>query len=251
MLMEMELPGMLAAQSGPMKAKMSAVITQKVLGVRSDGAARLRVSIGDLNVNMPGVPQRQTKPPNIGPMTLLVSKDGSVLEASGLDAMATALQMPGFDYQQLVGQMGMLPDWPVEIGDGWKQKVPIPFGGGQMNIISTLLDAAVPVDGRSAAKIKQTFDAHLDLADVLRSVSGITKTCGQQPPQIPEMNGNLDLTGWAVLYFSTERGKLLKATRDVSATIKIGLPAQGVQSGSTPRMEISMFMNMKFSVTKI
>ena len=252
LMMEMTMPGMATGSQGPMTIKMSTVFTQKTLGVLPDGSARIRMSFGDFSVNTPGLPNPpKVKGQQIPPVVFTLTKDGAITGLGGSEAWAAATSMPGMDYNQLFGQTEMLPTWPVSVGDSWRLRVPIPSTTGGITIVSELLSTGTTVNGVPAAKIVQDYEAKINLGDIMKSMAASFRAQGMDMPAVPAITGSMDMSGWGVLYFSPDRGKLLKATKDLTASIRMRSPTQGVRSGPTPRMEMEFVMGMKLSVTKV
>jgi len=250
MAMKVSIPGMPGAPSGPMLTKMTAVFTQKVLDVYPDGSAKVRVSFDKMKMSMPGTAQTQGSLPKQS-ITMTVSKDGKPLKIEGMGPMMGGAGMPGMDLNQMMGQFGyygrFLPR-PVGVGETWKQAVPVPAFGGNVNAVSTLLAAAVPVGKENAAKIKETFDGHFDLAEMMKAFAGATPgdTKGGEEARkaMSSVEGAMDFKGWGVTYFSPTRGKMLKTNGSFSIRMNMSMPAAAQQQGGPRQMNMVMDMNI-------
>jgi hypothetical protein len=250
--MVVSLPNLFQSSQTQDPLTMSAVIAQKVLDVRPDGTAKVLISFSNLKVSST-LPNSHYGQQNmrIPPVTALVKRDGSVQILQGAEGFGQAFQMPGMDYGQITGQMGMLPAWPVEVGDGWQQDIPVPFGGGKMTVTSRVVSTG-PSDGIDASKIRQNFDTKINLGEFMKSFASGMSGQGRPVPQMPEISGSMDLTGTAVMYFSQKKGRLVSARQDMTANIKMGVPAQSMQPGSSkPSMEFSLTMGLKLTLTRL
>jgi hypothetical protein len=252
MTMKMSIPGMPGAPSGAMAAKMTAVFTQKVLDVYPDGSAKIRVSFDKMKMSMPGMGQPEQTVPTQS-ITITMSKDGKPLKIEGMGPMMGGAGIPGMEVGQVMNQFGScggfpFPPGPVSVGETWKQAVPVPAFGGNVNVVSTLLAAAVPVGRENAAKIRQTFSGHFDLAEMMKAFAGATpgdaKGGEEARKAMSSMTGAMDLKGWSVTYFSPTRGKMLKTNGNVNVRMNMSLPASAQQQGGPRQMNMVMDMNI-------
>ena len=240
---KMRMPNMPMDLPSSISMKMSAVFTQKVLDVASDGSARVRTSFSGMKITSPDVPQMQTQSIPTQSMVMTVSRDGRLLGVEEMGSMMAGGAIPGMDLSQFAGQIGYLgvfPQGPVEIGQSWRSAIPMPFGSGEMNVDSTLLAAAVPVGKDVVSKIKQTYQAYIDLGEIMDAAAA----SGQVPAGAMSMNGGMDIVGWTVLYFSPSRGRLVKANGNIKTVMSIDMPQQAVSQGAPRRMTMNMDMNL-------
>ena len=248
MNMKVQLPDLpIGPQS--MTIKMSTVLRQKVLDVMSDGSARVHVSFSDLKVSCPEFPQAQTEgiPIQSMSMTMTLSSDGRLLSIDEMDAMLPQGQIPGMDFSQIAGQIGyygVFPQGPVEIGESWRNTIPMPFGCGELNVDSTLLAAALPLGNNVVSKIKQSYEAYIDFGKIMQAVASSGQIPADAAQIATSMDGGMEMVGWTVLYFSPDRGKLLKANGNLKALMSISLPAEAVAQGAPPEMNVKMDMDL-------
>jgi hypothetical protein len=254
MTMQMTMPGMPGAPSGLMLTKMTEVLTQKVLNVYPDGSAKIRFSFDKMKMKMgmPGMGRpEQSVPTRSMTMTMTMSKDGKPLKIEGLSSMMGGAGMAGMDLSQMMGQFGSygpFPGRPVSVGETWKQAVPLPSFGGNVNVVSTLLAAAVAVGRESAAKIKQTYSGHFDIAEMMKAFAGATpgdaKGGEEARKAMSSMEGAMDFKGWSVTYFSPTRGKMLKTNGSVNVRMNMTMPAAAQQQGAPAQMNMVMDMDI-------
>lgn len=246
--MQMNMPGLPQLGGKPFTAKMSMILRQKVLGMLPDGSAKVLVTCSDVKMSSPQMPKMPNQAPPSQSMTLIIDREGRVLAVEGMDAGQMMGSMPGFDPSQLAGQMGFMgifPEQPIAVGDSWATDIPLPFDSGALNVVSTLLGAAVPVGNSVASKVKQTYQGYMDLGALLNSVAASS----QLPFGDMRMNGGMQMTGWTVLYFAPDKGKLLKANGQLNADLSMDMPAQFVSQGAP--QSITFNMAMKLSISKI
>lgn len=248
--MTMEMPQL---QCGPDCVKMSigATLKQKVLDVWEDGSARIETSYTNFKVKMVGVDQSQCQTIPDQTMVITLSSDRRVLGIEGMENFVANTQMPGFDFSQMATQMGYygaFPQGPIEIGQSWRNTMPMPFGSGQMNVDSTLLAAALPVGKEVASKIKQDYEAYIDLSTLFDAVASSMQVSNQGSGMI-QMNGGVDIDGWTVLYFSPERGRLVKANGKMEALMSLEMPAEAVAQGAP--QQLNMKMNMALNIARL
>ena len=204
-------------------------------------------------MDMTGSPQTQ-KPPRIPDMsiTTTMTPEGRVLNVEGLDKMmaASGVVLQGMNSYQMINSVMkcnvLFPAEPVDVGSNWKQVVPMPFGKGDMRVSSTLTAIGEQIWSQSAAKITQTFDAQMDLAEMIKPM--VDSMPAEARSAMSSMSGRLDLVGSMDYLFSPAMGKLLTACGDMTVTTNMKIPAEAVKSGAPS--EISMDMDMKISLTR-
>lgn len=244
----MNMPSMPGMNRNSAGMKMSMTLRQKVLGILPDGSAKVLVTCGDFKVTAPDIPGGAKSVPQSQSMTLTVDREGRVLAVDGMSTSQQISGLPGFDPSQLVGQMGFMgvfPREPIAVGESWESEIPMPYDCGGISIVSTLVGAAVPLGKQVASKIKQTYQGYLDLGALMNSVAAAS----QVPVGDIRFNGGMQMTGWTVLYFAPQKGKLLKANGQMSADLSMDMPAQFVSQGAPQSIAIRMDMNI--GITKI
>ncbi len=241
----------LAAANMPQSIKMSMKMTfsQKVLDVKPDGSARVQMTYSNMEFNIPGLDAKAAKAMPMQPVSVVasISKYGQILNIEGIDQMLASAGMPGMDYSQLAGQIGyygVFPDVPVEVGQSWISTIPFPLGSGDLLITSTLLGAAVPMGKDVVSKIKQTYEAYIDLGDMMKGFASMMSASLPGSDALSQMSGAMDIVGLSVIYFSPDKGKLIKANGNIKMLLSMDMPAQYVQQGAPSSIDIEMDMNM-------
>lgn len=248
--MKFSSPEMPSMPQGDMNMKMTATVTQKVLDVLADGSAKVKMSVTDLKMSMPGMPQGAAlgSAPKSMAFTVTMSKDGKITGMEGLGAKMMPGGIPGMDFGQLMGQGNpTFPGKPVAVGETWSQEVPFPMGGGKLKVTSTLLAADVPVGKESAAKIKQVVSGHIDLGEMTKGLSA-SANAAAKPENMPQLSGGMDLAGWSVVYFSVASGRMIKTNANMTANMNFALPAEVIQEGG-PVLEAVSEVNMVMDLT--
>jgi len=221
-----------AQMPGTMNVSMT--MTQKVLDVLPNGSAKVQVTMSNMKMSGPGMPQNMSNmPPQT--MTVTMTKDGRMTNPAGAGGMmGTMGAMPGSDP---MGSMGcLLPTKVVKVGETWKQAVPMPNNSGKINYVSTLLSAALPLGKTTASKIKQNFSGRLDLGKMMGGAAG-------------GGSGDMDLNGSSIVFFSPTQGKLLKTSGRVSAKMRMSMPPNPQNPGAPTKM--NMLMDMTINMTKM
>lgn len=230
----------------PVTMKMSMTFRQKVLGILPDGSARVSLTYNQIKVSCPGFPQVKTQamPPQTVTMTL--APDGSLIAIDGMSRMMANL--PGLDFSQLAGQMGyygVFPSEPVEVGQSWTKDIPLPFNSGALQVVSTLLNAAVPIGKQTVCKIKQDYQAYLDIGALMNAVAA------DQRANIGDFkfSGGMEMKGWTVIYFSPSAGRFVKANGKAKAGMSFEMPPQLVSQGAP--QSISMDVDMTINIARV
>jgi hypothetical protein len=154
------------------------------------------------------------------------------------------------DFTQMFSQVGcyaLFPTEPVPAGTLWRYSMPMPFGGGSIDINNTLISTDEQMWSLAAARIRQDFEAHLDLSQMMQSVAGMLPGNDQVSSMIAGMSGGLDMDGEIDFLFSPAKGKLLAAGGTITAGISIGMPQEAVKVGapSSINMNMEIVLNVK------
>lgn len=245
-----QLVGIPAPNNGNLDFKVGCNILQKVLNVSKDGNARIKVTYSDFQFTSAAMPQmaNQKMPTGEFSAVMAVATDGRVLRIESIEGTSAA-NLNGIDLSQFSSQMGcygMFPSVPVEVGQSWTITLPTLFGSGSMDIDSVLEAAAVPVGNDIAAKVKQTYATSIDLGQLMKSILSSTKMPIGDLSQI-NINGQAAIKGWGVLYFSPDKGRLIKSNGNAHIDVNIGLPAQLVQQGAPSQLTIGVDLNIDMS----
>lgn len=267
--MDISIPGMAeSGVPGAFSANMSmvSVLRAKVLGVLPDGSAKINFSYESMKMDfdMPGMPGIDKKKmeemqkefaKEMPVITALVDKYGVI---RGMEGLSKIPGMENIDIGKLFGgQMGfgmgtgsiVFPDGSVSVGDAWTQDIPI-FGAGKMTVDSTLESLNTKVGSKVAAKIKQDFSGHIDLADLMKA---FMPAMGGNAFPMPAMNGGMDMTGWGVTYVEPTTAKLVRSDADVDMVMNMNasMPA-GTQPTTGPQsINLNMKMNMKINMIRL
>lgn len=235
----------------PMGIKLSAITKQTVLDVMEDGSAKLQVTVSDFKTSTPGMPERAMENQPARTVTIIMTRDGKVTSVDGVDASSGGTGVPGGDLGQMMGQIGIysvFPGKPVEVNDTWNQPIQLPFGGGQFDVNSTLMAAAMPIAGENAAKVKQTYRGHINLDELMKGISSTTQADANLSKAASSISGGADVKGWMVLYFSPTRGQLVKANGNILADVKMNVSGDAVVS-SVPS-QVNLVLDMTVGVSK-
>lgn len=248
----MSIPGM-PADAAPADSNVSLVMLQKTLDVMPDGSAKVQLSYTDHNMSIPGVSKEQTGKLPSQTATLTMSKEGKVLSVEGLEYPSCSSAGSGMDFGQVLSQVGftgIFPTKPVEIGESWTQALPIPFGGGNIKISSTLVSNNENIDKQNASKIKQDYNGNIDLNQLMKAIESSTPQDikGDMGQTMSSISGDVKVNGTTTFYFSPTLGKLLKANGNIVSNIKINMPEEAIKSGAPS--QIDMVMNLKLTVVK-
>ena len=254
MSMNMTMPNAPGAGNvPPISMNMEMVAQQRTLDVMPDGSARIRVTYAAPKVNMTGGPKSKKPPIANQPFSVIttMTPEGRVLSIEGMEKMFAVSGLKNFDVSQftnLMGQYAFLPSEPVEIGANWKQTVPMPFNAGDMTVDSVLESYGQQIWSQTAAGINQKFTCHMDLAQILKSVTGSMALKEKERQMISRMSGGIDINGTMTFYFAPAIGKVLKGSGQMWSTVKISMPAEAVAQGAPS--EMCMEMDMKMTLTR-
>lgn len=244
MTMRVEAPGIPGGANG-MNMSMSLVFHQKTLGILPDGSAKVLITYKDFSISAPGgqsVPKDQIVGKTV---TMIMGRDGQIINVLQ-DQLSQSMGMGN-----MMSQMGLynaFPKEPVEVGQSWVKAIPIPMMGGNMSITSTLLTDNESLWSRKTCKIKQAYEAKIDLGEMLRGMVGaFIGNNAEARNVISGMDGEINLAGWGMSYFCPEMGKLLKADGSIAMNMTMTMPPQAVQQGAPQQLNINMNMDIDVS----
>lgn len=260
--LRLQLPEM--PKDFPLKsASIEMAFRQKVLNVYPDGSAKIDLHYSIRNISIPGFDKQKIPDmkniPNVS-MVVTMDKSGRVI---GMDEASLGGKEAGFDFSKLIrqtGQYGSLPEEPVEVGETWYQIVPMGFGDKNLNVTGTLLAGAIPVGKRTAAKFKQTFEAHFELAEMMdilmQSISqGMQMNLQPQAQNelskvMSQMKGGFDLTGWMVTYLDNADGKILKGSGNMKARMVLQFSPEMAQYQPGMPQQLNITADMDVSLVR-
>jgi len=259
MAMSMEMPGLPAKGGAPaMNFSMTMSYIQKVLAVNPDGTAKVQVTYGDMKFSgLPGDAkakadtEAKTKAMAGQVMTAIMTKRGQMLSVQGMDKVMAAAGMPSMDFSKFLNSasnQALLPEGPVDVGQSWKQEVPMPFGSGRMSVTSTLDSTDQQLWGLQAAKVSQAFDGSFDIAEVLKAMMGGLKAGTKGAPDLSSMSGTVNLNGKMDFLFAPAIGKLLNGGGSMQMKLTMNLPPEAVKQGAPA--SVDMNMNMQINITR-
>lgn len=241
----MTMPG-----GGGVSVSASATMLQETLEVRADGSALIRTTINYESISAPGMDaESKSKIPTRQVITQIMSKDGKALGIQSASGMKIA-DNSGIQIGDIFGPAGVaaiFPAAPVSVGESWKNVEPISFGGGNMCSVSTLVADDVSLWSLINARIQQSFDGRIDVAQMLKKMSEITNMNAQTKNEISQVSGNVEFAGKSEILFSPERGKLLKSQSVTSGTIRINLPESLAKNGLS---SLTMPFVNEFTITR-
>ncbi|MCX6344636.1 MAG: hypothetical protein NT018_06145 [Armatimonadetes bacterium] len=245
--MTMDMPNMPKAAGAPSKTtmNMTADITQEVVSVNPDGSAKIKASVSNMKMNMPGMPGGAMPDMPKTEFTMTMSKDGKVLSTEGMDDMPG---MSGVDMKQMANQMsGSLPGKSVSVGDTWKSKVAMPIGG-DMEVVNELVGENESIGGQKVSKIKSNFNYDGDLADWAKQTG---QSAGKMPPG---MKGKVSMKGEGNTFFNRAEGKMVQTDMAMDMTMNMEMPQgamPGGQKSVNTNMNVNTNMKMKMRMEKV
>lgn len=247
---DVQLAGIPMPNNGNLDFRIGCNIVQRVLDVSKDGNARVKVTYSDFQFTSSAIPQAsdQKIPVKEFNAVMAVATDGRVLRIESIEGGGAA-NPGGIDLSQFSSQMGcygMFPSVPVQVGQSWTITIPTMFSSGSMDIDSVLVTAAVPIGDSTVAKIKQTYATSLDLGQHIKDIISSSKMPMGDLGQL-NINGQAAIKGWGVLYFSPDKGKLIKSNGNAHIDVNIELPAQLVQQGAPPQLTVGVELNIDIS----
>jgi hypothetical protein len=231
------------ADVAPMNVTVRMTALQKTIDVLPDGSAVVDVTVKD--AQMSGTTSSKAAGPE-KTIRMTVSKQGQFLNVEGAESMTGNSGNMGMDFSRIFGQAGQnvfLPVEPVEVGASWQSSVPIPFGGGNISLSSSLTSAGDQMWGQSTARIKQDFIGTMDLGQIIRAIAG--RMQGNDAKMLESISGSANLKGSTEFCFAPMLGKLLTANGTTNAIINIDMPAGAGQNKS-----VRMNIDMKTSTTR-
>lgn len=249
--MKMSMPGM-PEGAGGFSGKVSMLMTQKVVDVYSDGSAKIEATMSNMKVDFPGMPaDAQSQIPEKATMTMTISKLGKVLKMEGMQNLPGSMGMPGMDFSRMASQFGvqglMFPDRQVEINETWTDAIPMPMGGGEMKVQSTLMNAALPIGSEVASKIGQTYSGYIDMAALMQATAGSVEMDPQAKAAMSQVTGGMNIGGTSEIYFSPELGKMIKTDAHITMDANFCLPGMMAEEGGASAITMHMDMNMNIS----
>lgn len=242
MEMKITVPG---TSMGSKTTKMSGKSTQKVLSVLSDGSAKIESIISDMKIvslgTQSGQPVKSTR------IVTTMTKYGQVISVDGMDNLKSK-SLPGIDLSSMFNQSGAaFPGKPVEVGDTWKQSIPMPAFGANIDVTSTLIDASAVVANMKTAKIKQTYSGRFDMAQIMKQLAASSNSAGASA--MAQIAGTLDMTGSSLVHFSPELGRIIKTNMLMTANTVLTMPSDTTDGGEAAEMHI--IADMKFDMWRI
>lgn len=253
MNMRLEMPGV-SLPNGQSGVSMAMVIpyTQKTLGVLPDGSAKVKMIYGQPTISgLPAGAKTSDMAKIAGTSVVMtISRQGRIISMSGLDQLAANSPMKGMDFSSLFGcttNEALFPDQPVEVGQCWKQAIPLPFVNSQLNVTTSLDGYDEEIMNRRVARINQYVDGSIDLSALMKQiVSGLNG--GNSRVQTPAL-GNLEFSGNMKFYFAPSIGKLIRGGGNLSAALAMAMPAEAIRQGA-PR-SVSMTMKLAMSISRL
>jgi hypothetical protein len=245
--MKMGVPGP-AGKSQTMTMKMTADITEKVISVNKDGSVKIQFTYSNMKMAMPGQPGAQPMPNDSGILT--VAKDGKVIKIEGFKSLSSMASMPGADSSMMnnMSPYGLiLPKNAINIGNTWKQNVPL-ASIGSIVITNKLLSTSDTIGKETTCKIQQTFSGKFPASKVIMAQAG-KHASAKDKKEMAQLKGNFEFSGKATCNFSPAKGRLLKQAATVKVVMDMTMPKSAQQQGAPPKM--NMKMDMDIQITKV
>jgi len=255
MSMDMNLVGApQGREMPPMNMGMSMVVTEKVLGVLPDGSAKIRVSYSGFKMTGAAAQKAKGKLPQTPTVpTVVVTRttDGRIIKLEGLHKLpiASSKYMDMGPFMKMMGNEGVLPVGPVEVGESWTRQVPLPFGNSSASVTCTLQGTEARASNRNAARIQQAIDGRMDLGEMLKAMVGAMPFKAPDGSVVTGITGHIDLMGSMDYLFSPAIGKMLSSKGFADVSLSMNLPEAAQKMGGPP--SVSMLVTMKFDFTKL
>lgn len=245
--MKMSMPDMPAGLlPSTMDMKMGMTMIQETLSTSLNGNAKVRITMKDMKFEMPGMPMMGTEsmpemPPTV--ITCTMTKDGKITDIEGDTKNAPGM---GFGGSGSLGQFSQMPRKKIDVGGTWTEKMAMVDKAGNVEITSSLLATDVPVWTEKACKIQQKFTGKMTMDELMNGLGSAFAGGGMKKPE--DVNGDVEVSGDSLIYFSPEMGKMLKTDGNFSAKISMDVPPQA----SAPSMptKFSMVIEGKIHVTR-
>lgn len=241
---------------------MVAVMRSKTLGILPNGDAKVLITYESLKADMdmpgmPGIPKDEMAKmqkeisKNLPTVKLIMTRYGQIVGMEGLQNLQGMQGMPQMDFTKMFGNSGMwanvFPDQPVFPGDAWTQDLPM-FGAGNIAIDSILESVNTRVGNHIAAKIKQDYSGHIELADLMKAFA---PAMSNQKIPMPDVAGGMDISGWGVTYFDHAKGKLVRSDANIDVVMNISAQACADQRAGTGPQSFDMSFNAKMTMNII
>jgi len=213
MTMQMSGIGGEEAEVPAMSAQTVAVTRQRTKKVLPNGDAEVTSAVESMKMTM-GDKTQELPVDKMPVVTMVISKNGTVKSIKGLDDKMPTM-FGGMDLSAL-GQLGGLPEGEVKVGDTWSQDVPFPTGGWSLQVSGELLSTDTKLGKYKVATFKLNIGGDVSSEIPIPASSDETSSTG----------GNMAITGTtsgdATVYFSCEKGQIIRTEGTTTAQIRNG-----------------------------
>ncbi|MFQ3550287.1 MAG: hypothetical protein SNJ70_11120 [Armatimonadota bacterium] len=251
-----KMPDMPGVPKKPIVSSVSMTMNQRVVDIYSDGSAKIRTSYSNISMdsNIGVVPKNLNLASE--PITYVIFPDGRLKDIYGMENLAGNISE--FDFSGIINQMNMssyFPQRELIKGDSWTIDMPIPWSNNPFYMISTILSTNESVNSITAAKIQQSFKGNIDIGEMMKNIgeaaAAQTSSSGQNSDilsmmsnMISSINGEVNLKGWNILYFSPNLGRMLKSNGVTEGDITIFLPKQATNQGMPSKLKMDLKINV-------
>ena len=197
--------------------RMVGLVKQRTKRVLPDGSAELAVAFESMRAQV-GDQIHEMPAKQVPVMTIVVSKSGQIQKAScpGMDSAGLMTQQMlntgGF------GHYAVLPTTDLRVGDTWSQDIPEMPGIGSVRETGKLISTNSKVGKYKTAAFRQSVGGNLNLD------SGSALPLRGSPPIPPGMKMNGAFLGDGTVYFSVERGQLIRTDGRLDLQVNVNVP---------------------------
>ncbi len=221
----------MSGQTIPLKQHIESMMTQTIQSVAADGTATIKSGISSMQMSTNGQPT--TLPDDVmnklaAGSSMTMTPTGKVKSLEMTDTSGGGL--PGMDMtgSNPFGQMALLPDHPVNVGDSWRATVPIAQIGADM-AVSMKLSQILKDSGASIAEIGTKYYA-------------ATKPGGSTIEGAP-MKMDMLLNGTGTTDFDIDAGNVKSTVANMTMKMTMAPPSTGAQP-QTIHVDMTMVMHL-------
>lgn len=204
-------------QSFSIPVRMAGVFKQKTRRVLANGNAEIVIAFESMRAQI-GDEVRNLPVKELPVMTLVTSKSGQVQSIS-----SKGMKSVGFMNSQMLGSGGfghyvVLPTTDLRVGDTWTQAVPDIPGLANVSGRGKLISANTKVGKYKTAAFTQSVGGNLNLDSALAlPIQG-------NSPIPPGMKMDGAFLGDSTIYFSVERGQLIRTDGRIDLQVNVNVP---------------------------
>lgn len=205
--------------------RMAAVMKQRTKRVLKDGNAELVVAFESMRMQL-GTEVREMPVKELPVMTVTVSKHGQVCSANVPGMAANPFMNSQMMNSGGFGNYVVFPEGPIKVGDAWELNLPQVQGLEGIRAGGELLSTNTKLGKYTVSKIRQTIGGNLNL-DMPTGLGMQTNSA------MPGMKMDGAFLGDGTVFFSAERGQMIRADGRVDLQVNVNIPEiNGQQIGN-------------------